>query len=563
MDRPRASIWLSLLERPDGAVRRRLVDVYGNDGSVIQERTALLRRALRVYLARFGDDRVRVFRAPGRLNLRGMHVDTHGGYLNLMTHHRETVVVGAPSNGSRCVLINVDPDYEEVAFDRAEAAGALARARTWEQMLQDPETRRRVSAQPGHWGNYVRGTLLRAEQARRGPASRGLRAVVGGDLPSGAGLSSSHALCTALLYAALGLTETPMKDEERILAVRDAEWYAGARSGVSDQGAMVLCRRGELVNAALFAPDLDLRSARRLEFPDAVCVLVIHSHTRRSLSGAHLVEYTRNRFAYSLAMDIVRREMERQGAPAEFSIRVDRLARLTPEHLEPIGGLRALYGLLRAIPESLEIDELRRRYAPAQFEALYDQYFGSTAPEDRPVRIALRGPLLFGIAESERAQVFFDLLAEGDFTSAGRLMTLGHEGDRRIGPDGRPVQQDISDARLARAEAEATPVELLAGDYGASSPALDVLVDAAVAGGALGASLTGAGIAGSVLALCRRQDAERVAQRVRARMRAPDYHELAGRPAPIADGDIENAVVVNRAISGAGELVMGHGTIRM
>ena len=178
-----------------------------------------------------------------------------------------------------------------------------------------------------------------------------------------------------------------------------------------------------------------------------------------------------------------------------------------------------------------------------------------TVPESlRPKHIDLRGPLLFGIAESERARVFIEALAEGDIERAGRLMTIGHDGDRRVGPDGAEHTCDVSDAAVERLLDDGVSIETCPGAYGASSPILDALVDAALAAGALGASLTGAGIAGTVLALCRAGEADKIAAALRERIASPAYAELANLAAPLTVEQVAQAVVRNTATAPAGEL---------
>ena len=90
--------------------------LYGHDSTLIQSATRLWLDTLGHFFHRFGDREVRLFRSPGRVNLRGMHVDTHGGYLNLMTHQRETVVVAGVSRDSTTTAINTNARYPEVSF---------------------------------------------------------------------------------------------------------------------------------------------------------------------------------------------------------------------------------------------------------------------------------------------------------------------------------------------------------------------------------------------------------------------------------------------------------------
>ncbi len=549
-----ASAWAAQLAEPDGAVLRALRAVYGADAAVLEERLALLRTVVATFLDRFGDRPLRVFRSPGRINLRGMHVDTHGGYLNLMTHQREVVIAVTPEEDDAVTFANIDPQFADVAFHIRDQAAHPAFAGGWPDFIMNPDIRRHMDANRGDWGNYLRGSMLSAQHRFPSTPLRGLSGVLGSDIPRGAALSSSAALCVSLILAALACNGKALHEEALIVAARDAEWYTGSRCGLSDQAAMVLPGQGELVNVALVAEAFDASSAQRLRFPEALRVLVINSYTERSLSGAALIDYTRNRFAYSLAMEIVRQEMQAQGVPEETVRGLDCLSRLSPAALDDLGGAQALFNLLRRIPETLTIAELCDRYNLPDLDQTDEQYFGMVPPEVRPQTIGLRGPLLFGIAESERARLFLPTLEAGDFKRAGALMVAGHNGDRRVCADGTPYVYDVSDAALGRLATADTPIELCPGAYGASSAVLDALVDAALDAGALGASLTGAGIAGTVLALCRAEDADRIIEAVRNRLASPDYAAIANRDAPLTNGEIAQGVLTNSATASACEL---------
>lgn len=551
---PTAKTWLRALESPDDGFRRVLNDTYAPDEDVLSERRALLRAVVGRFLERFGDRPLRLVRCPGRINLRGMHVDTHGGYLNLMTHQREVVVAATGSDDATAVFANTDPAFEEVGFDVTESGSRPGLGGDWMGFITQPEVRAEVEARRGHWGHYLKGCFLNVQHRFPERPLRGLRGVVGSDLPRGAALSSSAALCTAVTMAALVHNGLGLEREDLVPAAREAEWYTGSRCGLSDQTAMILAGKNEVLNVAIFAPELGFATARRLRFPDELRILVVNSYTERSLSGAALAGYTMNRFAYSLAIEILRQEARAQGAPERLTAKMDRLSNLTPATLAPMGGVRFLYRLLLSIPENLSLDELRSRYDLPNIEESYQRYFGTVAPSERPDLVALRGPLLFGIAESERARVFADALEAGAWDEAGRLMRIGHDGDRRVRADGSPYEYDVSDGALRRLAESAGAIQGCPGVYGASIPALDALVDAALDAGALGASLTGAGMAGSVLALCRAAQAEGIAQALRRRIAAADYAALSGRDRPLCDGELAQAVVTNTATAPAGEL---------
>ncbi|NLA69404.1 MAG: hypothetical protein GX856_14410, partial [Gammaproteobacteria bacterium] len=268
-----------------------------------------------------------------------------------------------------------------------------------------------------------------------------------------------------------------------------------------------------------------------------------------------LIEYTRNRFAYSLALEVFRQALRRRGLPEADVSAFDRLSRFATAVAPHLPAPADLYDVLREIPEEIDWESLRTQYDLPDLRESYERYFGAVPEDERPRRLRLRGSLLFGLAESERARIFPDRLAKGDYGGAGRLMTLGHDGDRRVTADGKPFEFPVDDRALADHARAGRPLVECPGEYGASSPVLDALVDAALEAGALGACLTGAGIAGAVLALCRADGADAVARGLRARMARPDYARLAGLDRPLTPEEVEEAVVVNTAVDGAGLLV--------
>ncbi|NLV44743.1 MAG: hypothetical protein GXY07_09610 [Candidatus Hydrogenedentes bacterium] len=549
------SAWLAALASPEG--RAVLRGTYGDDQSLLEQRAALACRALKSFQYRFGNLPVRVFRAPGRINLRGMHVDTHGGYLNLMTHQREVLLVVAPSENDINVLANVNPVFKETSFAVGQECGPATAGEGWFEFISQPSLRDRVNrrrATAGHgWANYCVGAALCVGFAFPGRRIPALKVMVDSDLPGGAALSSSASLSIAALQAYAGYGGAAMSLEQLVGAEQDVEWYAGARVGMSDQAAILMGRPGQLLHLALFAEDFRLDGARYQPFPDDLSLLVINSHTARNLSGAERVQYSLNRFAYSMALTVLRAELLRAGWGAGEVRRFDRLSRLTPEAL---GGPSRIYRLLLGVPEWINLDDLRRRYAPPNLDEAYVRYFDGLPQEEQPTEIPLRGPLLFGIAESERARRFPKLLERGDYEQAGVLMNTGHDGDRVVGRDGKPYGMEIGDAALDALAREQLPLALCPGRYGASSPALDALADAACTAGALGASLTGAGIAGAVLALCRAGDAEQVSLGVLRCLKSPAYARLVGWRVPPSAAELEASVVANHAVAGAGELVL-------
>ena len=509
----RASALLSALERPRGTTQQSLQTVYGD---AADSRLPAWRGALRAFLDRFGDKEVRLFRAPGRINLRGMHVDTHGGYLNLMSHQREVLLVAAPIRAAAFTIANADARHEEVA-----CCPGLEKA-----------------CPSKGWGKYILGCLNVAEAHLR-QFTTGFNGVVAGDLPSEAGLSSSAALCAAVLHGMTSVNHQLLGATEFIAGCRQAEWHAGARTGLSDPAAIALAGVGEVVHGVIGAERPDVATMGRYAMPGELAVVIADSGTRRALGGTDAGRYAANRFAYSLAMDLLQHlwPVKSSGLHAIASV------------LAPHENGR-FYRELALVPETLTLDELHARYPLPSWDAAWEHYMAPLDAESRPERVALRGPLLFGLAETVRAQQFAVKMVGGDYVEAGRLMTLGHSGDRvSANGNGR-----TGDEQLAAWAASGQPLWLCPGAFRASTPALDTLVDAAVAAGALGASLTGAGYGGHVIALCRRDDAVTVRGALVQALRSESYAGLAGHGFKAAEA--ETAVVANNAVSRAGELVL-------
>ena len=161
-----ASEWLARLELPDPSLWRALHPIYG---AAAEGRLALLQRVTARFLERFGDGPMRIFRAPGRINLRGMHVDSHGGWLNLMTHQREVVAAVAPEPDDAVTLANVDPRFEDVHFRIASDAALPAFRAPWLEFIMHPSVRGAVEARRGQRQRVV---MMKPATMNANPMSR-------------------------------------------------------------------------------------------------------------------------------------------------------------------------------------------------------------------------------------------------------------------------------------------------------------------------------------------------------------------------------------------------------
>jgi galactokinase len=159
-------------------------------------------------------------RGPGRVNLIGEHTDYNDG-LCLPFAIERGVTVSAEASA--------DGEFEARALDLAEVDS-----------FRDPAT---PSGTRG-WRALVRGVV--AELRAAGHAIPAARIEIEGDLPRGAGLSSSAALETALCLALLALAgpgEPDRRELARLCSRVENEWV-GAQTGLLDQLASLLGREG-------------------------------------------------------------------------------------------------------------------------------------------------------------------------------------------------------------------------------------------------------------------------------------------------------------------------------
>ena len=183
----------------------------------------------------FGEAPALVVRAPGRINLIGEHTDYNEGFV-------------LPAAIDKAIWFAVSPRTDNVvhfqALDFGESyAGNLAH----------------LTKQEKNWPNYLLGTF--SELLKDGHRPGGVNVVFGGNIPVGAGLSSSAAVESGMLYALnelFGLGQS--RPDLARLAQRAENQFVGMNCGIMDMFASLLGR-------AHHALQLDCRSLEVRYFP--------------------------------------------------------------------------------------------------------------------------------------------------------------------------------------------------------------------------------------------------------------------------------------------------------
>lgn len=180
------------------------------------------------FRARFGGV-PKLYRAPGRVNLIGEHTDYNEGFVMPAAIDFSCWVAAAPRDDCQLVI------YSENLDQSMEAS------------LKGDELRPRHN-----WSDYVVGVAATLQQA--GYRLQGANLYIWGDVPLGAGLSSSAAIEVAVAYALVDLMGQPIDRVRLALLCQRAEnEFVGARCGIMDQ--FIACH-GQFGHAIL----LDCRS---------------------------------------------------------------------------------------------------------------------------------------------------------------------------------------------------------------------------------------------------------------------------------------------------------------
>lgn len=511
-----AKEWLALLDDNGPGLRRVLGATYGDDAAVLDERREAMRKVVQAFIGQYGPDRLTVVcRAPGRVNLMGRHVDHRGGCVNVMAINREALVAASPREDDvvrlRHLQVTQFPNREFRIYD-------LLGEETWSgwmDFLGSGTVQRVLKAAPGDWSHYVRAPLLRLQYEHGHMRLKGMDCMVSGNIPMGAGLSSSSALVVAFAEAAVVLNGIRVAMRDFIDLCGEGEWFVGSRGGSADHAAI---RTGQLghVSAIGFFP---FRTVREVPFPEGLRVVLAHSGSRALKSAGARDVFNQRVACYQLAELLLK---ERWPAAAGM----EHLRDLSPDHLrvEAADVIRAL----TLLPDRPARAELAAHIPPHLHDRL-EQILASHAdvgPYD------LRGAALFGISECMRSERFAEVLAAGDMATISSFMQASHDGDRAViweSGVASPFAVDMSDAALLRLAGQSVDLLRCSGAYTCSTPDIDRMVDLARAlPGVIGAQLAGAGLGGCMMVLARPEALEHIVRQLE-----DAYYKPRGIPAEI------------------------------
>ncbi len=499
--------WANTLETPGAEVDAMLRGIYGDNASLREEKRQRLHRAVSLFIESYGSEgRVAVIRAPGRVNLMGRHVDHRGGCVNLMAIDREHILVARGRSDTVVRARNADDrQFRDIEFSVGDLLRQV-RLDDWGEFVNSEEVLRMVRDLQGDWGNYLKAPMLRLQQQYRHRQIHGIDCVVSGDIPMAAGLSSSSALVVATAEALVLTNHLDVSPHDMVDLCGEGEWFVGTRGGSADHAAVKLSQSGQVVHVGFFPFEIK----EYVTFPKGFALVIGNSRVQARKAAGARDAFNERVASYEFAVQLVRKRFP------NYAPLIQHLRDISPEGVG--ARIADIYRILLDVPESA---------TPAQLlEELGQNAFDRITSAHKPAEAyALRGRLLFGIAECERSRHCLRFLRQGNMAEFGRLMNISHDGDRVVGPDGTPFEAPTGNAvireRITDLQSE-NPERVLAaqlreqpGSYACSVADIDRMVDIALATpGVLGAQLSGAGLGGCMMVLAREEAAGDVIRRL-------------------------------------------------
>lgn len=197
-----------------------------------------------------------LIRSPGRVNLIGEHTDYNHGFVLPAAIDKEVylAIASNPFNICRIYGMNIN---ESVTF----------------------LPNRSISRSKKNWSNYIKGVV--AQFIQQGYHVKGFDLVFGGNIPIGAGLSSSAAIECGLAFALNHLYNFGIDKLDLVKMAQKAEHeFTGVQCGIMDQFANMFGKKGHVIK-------LDCRSLEHQYYSSDLhdyCIVLCDTQIKHSLA---------------------------------------------------------------------------------------------------------------------------------------------------------------------------------------------------------------------------------------------------------------------------------------
>ena len=219
-------------------------------------------KVVATFEAKFGAKPAKVAYAPGRIEVLGNHTDYNEGFVFSAAIDKGTFFAASPADDDKITLVALDMDetYEVELSAVAPVKSGMT------------------------WANYPLGTFNWLFEGRPTEANLGFKAVFGGNIPLGAGLSSSAALEMATVLALQKIYGTSFGRTELAKIGQKAEHtFAGCPCGLLDQASSLYGKAGALVKS-----DFRSNEFETVSLGDKVAFMMVKSNAKHALvDGAY------------------------------------------------------------------------------------------------------------------------------------------------------------------------------------------------------------------------------------------------------------------------------------
>lgn len=373
---------------------------------------------------------VMVFYAPGRVNLIGEHTDYNGLPVLPFAINRKILIAISPRSDSSIIAKSMD-GFETVSFKISENI---------------------PKSEQGSWANYLKAAaqfLCRKEKNLYG-----FNALVTGDIPQAAGLSSSSALVVAAGFS-LSVINNLVIDRMKLAEnLSLAEMYTGTQGGGMDHAVCLLNKKGHALKIDFYPTEI-----HKVKLPSQYTVIVCNSLKKAEKSGNIMKAFNLRTVECKLGVKMINAFLRKAALPeinrlGEIYKKIEKYGFDNSDRLLDTVFVKESYSV-NEIADYCNKDRKEIESLTSDFE-LIDSF--SVKKRCRHV-----------LKEGERVNKASDYLGNGDIAQFARLMNQSH----------------LS----------------LKDDYEVSCNEVNELVNLCHDSGAEGVRITGAGFGGSVVCL--------------------------------------------------------------
>ncbi len=186
----------------------------------------ILQSLVQRYLKYFGE-RYLLIQAPGRINLIGEHTDYNKGW-----------VLPAAIDRYMYFVLGKNDRQEEITLYSPHFDQTVTISLQQQNLEEQPK-------ELPFWAKYLEAVVV--EMQARGHRLLGIHGVLHGDIPTGAGLSSSAALCSGFIFGLAHFNQLSLSRLEMVIIAQAAEHRVGLNCGIMDPYASLHGKANHLI----------------------------------------------------------------------------------------------------------------------------------------------------------------------------------------------------------------------------------------------------------------------------------------------------------------------------